>query len=91
MHCKNVKLSKYILMKYLQFYPGESSKNRVFLFFPSPTSPHSAAETSTRETKHHTWRVEELRFIMLAGPEELTRKALSPKQRGYRVFIHGQA
>ena len=32
MHCKNVKLSKYILMKYLQFYPGESSKNKVFLF-----------------------------------------------------------
>ena len=32
MQCKNVKLSKYILMKYLQFYPGESSKNKVFLF-----------------------------------------------------------
>ena len=28
---------------------------------------------------------------MLAGPEELTLQALSPKQRGYRVFIHRQA
>ena len=78
-------------MKYLQFYPGESSKNKVFLFIPSPTSPHSVAETSTQETKHHTWRVGELRFIMLASPEELRLKALSPEQRGHRVFIHGQA
>ena len=45
------------------------------------------AETSTRETKHHTRRVGELRFITLAGPEELTLQALSPKQRDYRVFI----
>ena len=45
------------------------------------------AETSTRETKHHIRRVGELRFIMLAGPEELTLQALSPEQRGYRVFI----
>ena len=44
-----------------------------------------------RETKHHTWRAGELRFITLAGPEELTLLALSPEQRGYRVFIHGQA
>ena len=46
------------------------------------------AETSTGETKHHTRRVGEFRFIMLAGPEELTLQALSPKQRGYRDFIH---
>ena len=32
-----------------------------------------------RETKHHTQRVGELRFIMLAGPEELT---LSPEKPG---------
>ena len=51
----------------------------------------NVAETSTQETKHHTQRVGELRFIMPAGPEELTLQALSPKQRGYRVFIHGQA
>ena len=38
------------------------------------------------ETKHHTRRVE-LRYTMPAGPEELTVQALSPKQRGYRVFI----
>ena len=52
---------------------------------------NTVAETSTRETKHHTRRVGELRFIMPAGPEELTLQALSPRQRGYRVFIHGQA
>ena len=28
---------------------------------------------------------------MPAGPEELTLQVLSPEQRGYRVFIHGQA
>ena len=48
-------------------------------------------ETSNRETKHHTWGVRELRFITLVGLEELTLQALSPKQRGYRVFIQGQA
>ena len=26
-------------------------------------------------------------LLLLAGPEELTLQALSPKQRGYRVFI----
>ena len=30
-------------------------------------------------------------FFMPVGPEELTLKALSPEQRGYRVFIHRQA
>ena len=48
------------------------------------------AYTSTQETKHHTWRVGELRSVMPAGPEELTLQALSPEQ-SYRVFIHGQA
>ena len=48
------------------------------------------AETSTGETKHHTRRVGELRFIILAGPEELTLQAVSPEQRGCRVFIHQQ-
>ena len=47
----------------------------------------NVAETSTREKKPHTRRVGELRFIMPVGPEELTLQALSPKQRGYRVFI----
>ena len=32
----------------------------------------NVAETSTRETKHHTQTVGELRFIMPVGPEELT-------------------
>ena len=51
----------------------------------------NVVETSTQETKNHTRRVGELRFIMPAGPEELTLQALSPKPRGYRVFIHRQA
>ena len=34
-----------------------------------------------------TLGVGELRFIMPAGPEELTLQALSPEQRDYRVFI----
>ena len=46
-----------------------------------------AVVTSTQETKHHTQRVGELRFIIPAGPEELTLQALSPEQRGYRVSI----
>ena len=44
------------------------------------------AETSTRETKHHTWRVGELRFIMAVGPEELTLQALSPND-GVTEFL----
>ena len=44
------------------------------------------AETSTQETKHHTRRVGEFRFIMPEGPEELALQALSPEQRDYRVF-----
>ena len=32
-------------------------------------------------------RVGELRFITLAGPEELTLQALSPELRDYKVFI----
>ena len=35
------------------------------------------AETSNQETKHHTQRVGELRFITPAGPEELTVQSLS--------------
>ena len=46
----------------------------------------TVAETSNQETKHHTQRIGELRFIMLAGPEKLTRQALSPKQRGYSFY-----
>ena len=49
-------------------------------------APRNVAETSTGETKHHTQRVE-LRFIRPLDPEELTVQALSPEQRGYRVFI----
>ena len=51
----------------------------------------NVAETRTWETKHHTWRIGGRRFIMLAGPEDLTFQALSPEQRGYRVLMHGQA
>ena len=38
------------------------------------------AEISTQETKHHTRRVGELRFITPVGPEELTLQALSPNK-----------
>ena len=40
------------------------------------------AETSTQETKHHTWRVGEPRFISPVGPEELTLQVLSPERKG---------
>ena len=72
----------------------ESCLVRTFWFMVSHLllCPHMAekgnvAETSTRETKYHTWRVGELRFITLVGPKELTLQALSPEQRAYRVFI----
>ena len=56
--------------------------------FPdSPLYSAGVAETSNQENKHHTQRVGELRFIKPVGPEELTLQALSPEQRGYRVFI----
>ena len=32
-------------------------------------------------------KVGELMFITLAGPEEITLQALSPKQRDYKAFI----
>ena len=38
------------------------------------------AETSNQETKHHTWRVGELRFITLAGLEELTLEFWVPNK-----------
>ena len=47
----------------------------------------NVAETSPGETKHHSWRVGECGFITPAAPGELTRQALSPEQRDYRVFI----
>ena len=47
----------------------------------------NSGKTSTWEAKHHTWCL----LITLAGPEALTFQVLSPRQRGYRVFIHRQA
>ena len=38
----------------------------------------NVAETSNRESKHHTQRAGKLRFSTPAGPEELTLQALSP-------------
>ena len=61
--------------------------NQSAAFPDSALCSAGVAETSNQETKHHTRKVGELRFINLAGPEELTPQALSPKQRGYRVFI----
>ena len=66
---------------------GETSIVRSKIRKKSLKSPSNVAETSTQETKHHTQRVGELRFIKPAGPEELRLQALSPKQRDYRVFI----
>ena len=62
-------------------------------FFSTEYNCHVShdAETSTWETERHTWRIGELMFIMPVGPEELTLQALSPKQRGYRIFIYWQA
>jgi hypothetical protein len=37
MHCKNVKLFKFMLMKLLHFYPEESAEDSTF--FPFLTSP----------------------------------------------------
>ena len=39
------------------------------------------------EHGHHTQRAGELTFTTPAGPEQLTLQAVSPEQRGYRVFI----
>ena len=47
----------------------------------------NVAETSTRETKHHTRRIGELRFITLVDPEELTLQGLSPEQRSYSFYM----
>ena len=62
--------------------------NQSSTFPDSPPCSAGAAETSTRETKHHIQRAGESGlFIMPAGPGELILQALSPEQRGYRVFI----
>ena len=71
------------LRSLLQHHSSKASLALSFLYSPNLT----VAETSTQETKHHTWRVGNLRFITSAGPEELVLQALSPKQRDYRVFI----
>ena len=79
------------LFSLLQGTPQTHSFQSVFWaqHFPTVLLPASlsVAEASPRETKHHTWRVGELRFIMPVGPEELTLQALSPEQRGYRAFV----
>ena len=64
----------------------QSSFSRGWHCWSLAGASRNVAETSTSETKHHTWRAGELRFITLVGPEELTLQALSTKQRGYRVF-----
>ena len=59
--------------------PGLVSSSIHLLTVILTVIPETVAETSTQETKHHTQRVGELRFIMPAGPEELTLQALSLK------------
>ena len=63
------------LRSLLQHHSSKASLALSFLYSPTLT----VAETSTQETKHHTQRVGELRFIPLAGPEELTHQVLSPE------------
>ena len=41
----------------------------------------AVAETSTQESKHHTWRAGELRFSKLAIPDELSSEVLGPELR----------
>ena len=67
---------------------AKKSKCSRVLHSPGRREGTHIAETSTRETKHHTQRVGDLRFITPTSPEELTLQALSPEQRGYRVFLH---
>ena len=64
----------------------QSGGSRVWHGLNLSRPSRNVAETSTREIKHHTQRVGELRFITPAHPEELIPQALNPKQRGYRVF-----
>ena len=53
--------------------PGhQSSSSRGQCGWNLAGASRNVAETSTQETNHHTWRVGELRFITLVGPEELT-------------------
>ena len=66
----------------------QSSGSRGWHGWNLSGASRNVAETNTQETKHHIQRIGELRFIMPVGPEELTLQALSPKQRGYRDFIH---
>ena len=47
----------------------------------------NVAETSNQETKHHTQKIVEHRYLMLVGPEELILQALSLEPSSYRVYI----
>ena len=80
------------VLEFLCSSPAEPPVQRLkgLAWLESHWGLQNVAETSTREKKPHTRRVGELRFIMPAGPEELTLQALRPKQRGYRVFIDRQ-
>ena len=69
-------------------YIKEISKKLRFVSIPFICNGYLVAETSIPEIKNwRTQRIGELGFITPAGPEELTLQALSPEQRGYRVFI----
>ena len=76
---------------------GEVSFFSPYIRVPRPETQEGRstamgwAPLTVAETKHHTWRAGELKFITPAGPEELTLQALSPKQRSYKVFTHEQA
>ena len=90
-HCQVARLLVHLWVPLLQ--PGQTTSpvaQGTVVVGILLRSPEMMQKPSTQETKHHTWRVGELRFIMPVGPEELTLQALSLKQKGYRAFTHGQ-
>ena len=62
----------------------------INLIFPSIKILSCCRNQYLRNQAPHSesWRTQVLRFIVLGGPEELTLQALSPEQRGYRVFLY---
>ena len=62
----------------------------INFIFPSIKILSCWRNQSLRNQAPHSesWRTQVLRFIMLKGPEELTLQALSPEQRGYKVFLY---
>ena len=96
MHTISWLASKDLVGCFLKLWGLKSLPDYVFLghfayIFWIEMKDHGVAETSTWETKHHTWRVGELRFITRDRPRGVNTPSSEPQTKGYRVFIHGQA